>query len=662
MNSQLDGTDIRPPAAHGPNIPPRAAPFFAGAWPLAVLLLLATVPYVGILRNDFAYTYDDKVLILDSPYVHNFQHLRQVLTTTLWSNLGAQGGTPYYRPMATLDFLLCYQLFGPLAYGFHLVSLLLNAAAVGILFLLAEQILGDRVAAFAAAGLFALHPVHVEAVAWISAVTDIEVTLFYLLTFWCFLRVAAPGGRRRTWAEAAMTGSFVLAILSKEQALTLPLLAAIYEHFYRGDRLETTRLQKVLRYGPLWLVSLGYVLLRVRLMGSFAHTTGMHTINQPEMLLSAVALVGQYLGKLFWPARLSAFHPFHASTGFFDLPVLAGVCALAFSAWLFRTLGRRARPVSFGILWLFVTLAPVLNARWMSAYVFAERYLYLPSVGFCLVAGWACAVLWQTASSRRSTLRTTLVAAACVVAALCVLRISLRVLDWRDDVTLFTRTLAAQPNDYRLHDALGLAYWIRGESEGAEREWRETLRLEPNSLQTLDSLGALYAQQHRFDQALPPLGRALRLNPNDANAHLNLGAAYAETGKLDRAEEHFRAAVLLSPMNFNAHNLLGKLYYDSKRLAAAEQQFRQSLQCEPNLAAYDHLGYIYAQWGDRDRAEKAFKAALAMNSTDSHAHFNLGLIYAATGRSAQAVEELQTALAADPKNPEILSALEKLKR
>jgi Tfp pilus assembly protein PilF len=298
----------------------------------------------------------------------------------------------------------------------------------------------------------------------------------------------------------------------------------------------------------------------------------------------------------------------------------------------------------------------------MSAYVFGERYLYLPSVGFCLVAGWACAVLWQTASSRRSTLRKALVAAACVVAVLCVLRISLRVMDWRDDVTLFTQTLAAEPNDYRLHDALGLAYWIRGESEGAEREWRETLRLEPNSLQTLDSLGALYAQQRRFDQAMPPLEQALRLNPSDANVHLNLGAAYAETGKLDRAEEHFRAAVLLSPLNFNAHNLLGKLYYDSKRLAAAEQQFRQSLQCEPNLAAYDHLGYIYVQWGDRDRAEKAFKAALAMYGMDSHAHFNLGLIYAATGRSAQAVEELQAALAADPKNPEILSALEKLRR
>jgi len=641
-------------------MPQRAAPLLAGPWPLVVLLLLAASPYIGILRNDFVYTLDDKALILDSPYVHNFNHLRNVLTTTLFSNQGAPGGPPFYRPVGKLGFLLCYQLFGPVAYGFHLVSLLLNVAVVGIWFLLAEQLLGDRVAAFAGASLFALHPVHVEAVAWISAVTDIEVTLLYLLTFWCFLRVVAPGGGLRTWVVASMTGSFILALLSKEQAVTLPFLAVIYEHFYRGDRLETTRGQKMLRYGPLWLVCLGYFLLRVHLMGSFVHVARMNPISTPDMLLSALALTGQYLVELLWPVSLSAFHPFHVSSSFLAKPVLTGACALAICACLFYALWKQARMVSFGILWVFATLAPVLNARWTGPYALGERYLYLPSVGFCLVVGWACAVLWQSSPNRNTGVRSTVVAAACVVTALCVLRISLRVLQWRDDVTLFTQALAAAPGDFRLHDALGQAYWIQAEPAGAEREWLETLRLEPNNVSTLDALGALYAQRQRFDQALPILEKALQLNPNNVDAHINLGAAYAETGKLDRAEEQFRAAILLTPLNFNAHNLLGKLYFDSKRLAEAETQFLQSLQCEPNLAAYDHLGYIYVQRGDQDRAEKVFREAVAMKSTDSHAHFNLGLIYATKGRNTQAVEELQAALAADPNNPEIQSALEKL--
>ena len=459
-----------------------------------------------------------------------------------------------------------------------------------------------------------------------------------------------------------MTVSFILAIFSKEQALTLPLLAVGYEHIYRPDRGETTRFQKMLRYAPLCLVSLGYVLLRVRLMGAFAHATRMHTLDLRATLLSAVALVGQYLGILLWPAHLSAFHTFRASNNFLEMPVLAGVAGLGLCAGLFFLLWNRARPASFGIPWLFLTLAPVLNAGWMSAYVFGERYVYLPSVGFCIVAGWACATLWQAASSRREALRTTLLVVGCVVAALCALRISTRVLDWQDDITLFTQALAVEPGDYRCHDALGLAYWIRGDSDKAQREWQETLRLEPNNNKTLELLGALYAQRKRLNLAIPLLERSLALNPRNEDAHMNLGAAYAETGKMDRAEEQFHAAVLLSPANFNAHNMLGKLYFDSNRLPAAEQQFLQSLECEPNLAAYDHLGYIYAQWGDQARAEKAFKAALAMNSTDSHAHFHLGMIYAATGRNPQAVEELQSALAGDPNNAEIRSALDKLRR
>jgi Flp pilus assembly protein TadD len=131
---------------------------------------------------------------------------------------------------------------------------------------------------------------------------------------------------------------------------------------------------------------------------------------------------------------------------------------------------------------------------------------------------------------------------------------------------------------------------------------------------------------------------------------------------MDRAEEQFRIAISISPFNFAAHNVLGKLYFDSARLNEAEQQFRESLQVEPNSAAYDYLGYIYTQWSDPNRAESAFKSALVMNGADSHAHYHLGLIYAAAGRDSEALAELQTALASDPNNPEILSALEKLRR
>lgn len=241
MNSQGNGTETRQPSAHGHDIPPPAAPFLAGTWSIVLLLLVAALPYVGILRNDFAYLYDDKAQIIDNPYVHSFGHLREVLTTSAWSYKGGYGESNYYRPVMTIGFLLCYRVFGPVAYGFHLTSLFLHTAVVIVLFLLAERLFRDRSAALGAAVLFALHPIHVEPVAWILTVCDLEMTFFYVLTFWFFLRMGEQRGERRLWTQAAMTASFVLALCSKEPALTLPLLAAIYEHFYREDRARTTR-------------------------------------------------------------------------------------------------------------------------------------------------------------------------------------------------------------------------------------------------------------------------------------------------------------------------------------------------------------------------------------------------------------------------------------
>jgi len=665
LSSQSDVASVPPPLPGRTDGAGRGASSMAGAWPLAVLLLLATLPYAGILRNDFTYAYDDKAQILDNPYVHGLGHLKEVFTTSVWSHKGWRRTPSYYRPVMTVGFLLCYEVFGPLAYGFHLASLLLHAAVVMILFLLAERILGDRGAALATAGWFALHPVHVESLAWISDVNDLEITFFYLLTFWCFMRAAAPGGGRRPWTQAAMIVSFLLALLSKEQALTLPLLAALYEHFYREDRRGTTWQQKLLRYAPLWLLSLVYIPLRVRFLGSFAQNMELHQINPAETFLSALALLGQYFGKLLWPAHLSAFYVFHAATNWFDVGVLAGIGTLVLYVVVFGVLWKRAHPASFGILWLLVTLAPVLNARLMTSYVFTERYLYLPSVGFCLVAGWATATLWRAASSRSRVWELAALAGACVVAALCVLRIVTRIPDWKDDVTLFSRALAAAPNDgnpYPLHEVLGQAYWLRGDFAAAEREWQEALRLAPDNPQIPYELGVIYAKQNRLDEAVKLFELSIRLAPGQAEAHLNLGAAYGEMGRLDEAEQQFRAAVALAPLNFNAHNVLGKLYFDAGRLREAEEQFHQSLDCEPNLAAFDYLGYIYEHAGDQTRAEQAFRAALAFNGTDSHAHFHLGLIYAAAGRKAQAAREFETALAADPGNGEVRTALEQLRQ
>jgi tetratricopeptide (TPR) repeat protein len=651
--------DVRPsPPVHAPSA--RGRRLNSDAALLLFLLLLGVLPYANTLANGFVY--DDFPQLVDNPYVRNFRYLREIFSTTVWSFEGAQGVTNYYRPIMTFGYLLCYQIFGPLPFGFHLANIFLNAAVVCLLFWVSRRFLQDAFAAFLVAALFALHPVHTESVAWIAGITDVELTFFYLLTFGLFLALAdTPGGRGAVAAQLAMAGSFILALLSKEQAFTLPLLATLYEYFYRVDRRETSARRKVSRYGPLWLLAVAYLLFRARFLGGLAPVLHRPGLGWHDVALSAVALVGQYLGKLLWPVRLCAFYVFHASTGVLEPRVLAGAVALLCCAAVVLLLRKHAPPASFAVLWLLLTLAPVLNARWMAGNVFAERYLYLPSVGFCWLAGWAGAQVWSSAARRPGFRRGAVGFALCGVALLCAARTFARNPDWRDDYTLYTRTLQCSPDAFLIRANLGKVYWDRGDLAAAEREWRQALELGPKNVVTLNNLGVLYTRKKRYPEAVEFLKRAIAQNPNFATAHISLGTAYAEMGEREQAEGEYRRAVALAPLSIEARNYLGKFLFDAGRQAEAEEQFRASVEIGPTSEAYDRLGDIYLRWGSADRAERAFARAAALDPFDSHAHFRLGALYAARGRAAEAVREYEAGLQTDPANAEALAALRQLK-
>ncbi len=625
-----------------------------------ILILLAVLPYANTLFNGFVY--DDHTQVLNNPYLRSFRYLREIFSTTVWSYIGAQGGSNYYRPMMTFGYLMCYQLFGPLAYGFHLASIVLHAAAVCLVFMVTRRIFQDRGLAFGAAGLFALHPVHTESVAWIAAVTDLELTLFYLLTFWFFLIVPKAGGGRSALAQLGMTASYALAILSKEQSLTLPFLATVYEHFYREDHAETTGPQKVARYGPLWLLLVAYVLFRLRFLGGFAPVLQRPGLDWSAAVLSAFALLGQYAGKLLWPVNLVAFYVFHESRTLLDWRVIAGIGVLAVGGMLFLGLWRHARQASFGLVLFFLTLLPVLNARWMSGNVFAERYLYLPSVGFSMLATWAVARLWGYVSGRSPAGRRGLALALSMLVALCTLSIVTRNRDWHDDQVLYARTLAAQPDSWHIHNNLGTSYWSRGDTKAAEQEWREALRIKPANPLALSNLGLVRAREKRYEEAVQLFQQALKLQPKFVDAHLHLGDVYLETGSRDLAELQFRAAVALAPLSAPARNHLGQLYFASGRTDEAEEQFRRSVENLPTSLALDRLGGIYFRRGARGEAERAFRGALELDAADDFAHFGLGELYAQAGRNAEAVREYEAGLVTNPSDPEALKALDKLKR
>jgi Flp pilus assembly protein TadD len=618
---------------------------------ITALVACATLPYLNILVNGFVY--DDDVQVKRNPYIRSFHYLKEIFTSNAWSYLGGHGSN-YYRPMMTLGYLLCYKLFGLKAYGFHLDSLLLHVLVVCLVFVLTERLTGNRVTAFVAGAFFALHPVHTESVAWIAAVTDLELTFFYLLTFGLFLALARPGARCSRLMLAAMGVTFALALLSKEPAMTLPALATAYEHFWRDDRSETSTFQKIVRYGVLWLVAAAYVPLRIHFLASFAPAKNVAEAGPWQIVLSAMALVGQYVGKLLSPVRLCAFYVFHPSTSPLDLPVLAGLLVFLMLAALFlvcwRSPDRNVRFASFAILWFLATLAPALNAHWVAANVFTERYLYLPSVGVAWLAGLGATKLWTHVADRPAQ-RLALLLAGVVVAGLFAARIVTRNRDWNNDLVLYAKTVELSPDADYIQNLLAAAYYNAGKQEDAERIWRRLLARNPNDPHVLNHLGQVHLGKQDYPQACKFFKKAVEVDPGNAEAHFNLGLAYMGMRSAGPAEAELRTAVSLTPSETTARNALGKLYLAEGRLAEAEEQFRRSVEITPSVLGYTSLGTIDWERGDAKSAEQEWREALKLAPNDSWLLISLGLACMSQGRYTEAVAYFRQAAGLKPNDP-----------
>jgi protein O-mannosyl-transferase len=630
-----------------------------------ILILLASLPYLNALANGFVY--DDHDQVLENPYIHSFQYIGRIFGSTVWTFQGAQGVSNYYRPLMTFAYLISYKIFGRLPYGFHLVNLVLHIAVVLLLFIVTERLFQDRLLSLIASGLFALHPIHTESVAWIAAITDLELTLFFLLTFLLYLRLpdTQPQNRRYWISYAFVLLAYGLALLSKEQALVLPALIVIYEHFYRPCPATPQFQHKLRRYLPLCLGALGYIAFRLFVLGGFAPAIWRPALPWKEVLLSAVALIGSYLAKLIWPVHLVAFYVFHESQSIREPHVLAGLAGLIVCAALFVFLWRNARPLSFAFLWMGATLAPVLNARWMPAQVFAERYLYLPSVAFCWLIGGAVAKLWREArggspSALKHFASQAIALAVVVIAFLYAIATVERNRDWRSDEVLYRRTLETQPDAQVIHTNLGVYYSDHGDWAAAEREW--TLALGPGkpSAVTLNDLGLVRKNQKRYSEAADLFEQAIALRPKYMAPYKHLAEMYAEMGQIDDADHQYQQAVSLAPLDVNARNSYGLFLLQQGRKSEAREQFARSAEADANAEAYDNLGDLDLAADDRSKARVDYQAALALDDIDNHAYFGLAMLDEQQGRIADAIKEYRAGLETDPRNAVALAAMQRL--
>jgi protein O-mannosyl-transferase len=626
---------------------------------LALILLLSFGLYANSTLNGFVF--DDHPQIEQNPYLHSIKYVGLLMTTPMAINQGKQSPPNIYRPLTSVLLLGCYELFGLSPYGYHLVGILLHCVVVWLVFVVGAELFGSESLGLLAALLFAVHPVHVEPVIWTIVVADTLMAALFLVSFWFYLKIAQPEQHAKPMHRFAMLATFAAALLAKETAMAFPVLVTIFEHGYSSDRSKTSWKQKLSRYAPVWFTFFAYLALRAWSLGRLFPAQMRSNMSRWDALLSTFALIGQYTGKLVWPTPLIAFYPFQTSTSFFELRVLSGVAVTVVLLLASILLRRRAPFYSFAILWMGLTIAPTLNPRWMMAAVFAERYLYLPSVAFCWLAAGALLWIWVLIESRKPVLRWVSVSLLVIVLWMAGRATYARTFDWRTDRSLVMSTLAALPNYAHMHVEYGLFKWGDGDHAEAERQWNLALKLKPDSVEAIACLGMAKLESRQYDEAIAWLQRAIQMRPDFALPHVYLAQVYDAQGRTDAAEAEFLRSLDIYPNNTAALDALGQFYLEHGRLEDAARQFRTSVDLHGELQPWINLGKVYDSVGDTDKAADAWQHVIQFERFNPQAHRSLGQIYLSRNQLTAAQSEFQMCLRMNPADPVALAGLEKIR-
>jgi tetratricopeptide (TPR) repeat protein len=581
-----------------------------------LIVLAGLLAYLPTLRNGFVW--DDDSVLAHNALVQAPDGLVRLWTTAQQAD---------YWPVSLSTFWVEWRLWGTAAAGYHATNLALHLTACLLLWSVLRRL---RIPGAAlAALLFAVHPVNVESVAWITQRKNLLAMVFFLLAVRGFVlwldRRTEPGGARAPYLLSL--GAFALGLLSKGSVATLPVvLLGIVAWRRRPTRAD------LLALAPFVLVAGGLAAVNVWFESRGFHAVLRHA-GAFERLLGAAAAVWFYLSKALWPARLSLVYPaWRIDPGQLRWWLPLGA-ALAATGLLLAS--RRLRPALFAWLYFGVMLAPALgftDVYFMRFSLVADHYQHLALIGLVALAGYGWSA-WAAPVPAKGAV------AAAVLAALTVLTWR-RAGDFRDEATLYRATLTANPDCWMADNGLAHLALQAGRIGEARAELDEALRLNPEFAEAYLNRGAIEFSTSQIPAAQADFARAVRFGPLQAAAHLNLAAADVALGRNAEALPELQEALRLRPDYPEAYYYLGNALQALGRLPEAAAAFTELLRLSPRDAdAEDYLGTVYAALGRDDLAMDHFRRAIALNPNQADAHRNLADCYRRGGRTAEAEQE-----------------------
>jgi tetratricopeptide (TPR) repeat protein len=615
----------------------------------AALAIITFAAFGQVLFYKFI-DFDDNVYVTKNPHVQGGLSRQSIV----WAFR-----TPYasfWHPLTMLSYMLDYQLFGLNPFGYHLTNVLLHIANTLLLFIILNEMTGGFWKSAFVAAAFALHPLHVESVAWVAERKDVLSTLFWMLTMLAYLQYV----RRPNIIRYSLTlFAFALGLMAKPMLVTLPFVLLLLDYWPLERLKESTdirykwsgppgRIKLILEKIPFLILSAVFSVITI-----FA--------QKPKQALAMVWSVAMrisnamvsylvYMRKTIWPSGLAVFYPYPGSTLPLWQAVVAFVVLVGISVFVIRLIPRyKYLPV--GWLLFAGTLVPVIGLVQIGSYAMADRFTYIPLTGLFIIIAWGADELM--ASRRRGKIALGISATAVLSALLICTGFQVRY--WRDSVTLFKHAIKVTANNVVAYNGLGVTYDNLGRLTEAIEAFQQAIRIRPAytdayyNVVAYNGLGVTYDKLGRRQEAIEAFQQAIRIMPAYTDAYYNLGITYSNLGLWTEAIEAFQQAIKLKPDYVDAYNNLGNAYDEFGYRQEAIEAYKQAIKIKPdNSEAHYNLGVVYGRLGHWTEAIKAFQQAIRTSPDYAKTHLNLGNAYSELGRWTEATEAYRQAVKIKP--------------
>ncbi|MCX5850233.1 MAG: tetratricopeptide repeat protein [Deltaproteobacteria bacterium] len=532
--------------------------------------------------NQYDFIFDDVV------YVTENSHIQTGITLDGFRWAFSTKDTGLWNPLVWLSLMFDYQLFGLNAGGYHLTNIILHIMSTLLLFCLFNRMTGMVWRSAFVAGLFALHPLHVESVAWIAERKDVLSVFFWMLTLCLYVYYTEKPDFRK---YLLVLFSFVLALMSKPMVVTLPVIMILLD-YWPLKRFES-------RKGNLFLWQLREKIPFFILSAILVIIT-LHTPNEKETFIKSYSLSSRlanapvsfvtYLEKTFWPHDMAVFYPFSD-----QLPlcqVLGASLLILVISVVVIIMRKRLQYLFVGWLWYAITIAPVIGIIQVSVYPYAmaDRYHYLPSVGISVMLAWGTPSLIKNEKTRKNILFPTAILFLIIMTFITWKQCGY----WKNSATLFNYALQVTEDNYVAHNNFGLAMFEKGKIEEATYHYNKAIRIAPDYIYAYNNRGITYGELGQYQLAIDDFNNAIHITPAFVDAYYNRGVVYTKLGQYQHAIEDYSKAIQIKPDDKLAYLNRGFVYTKLGQYQHAIEDYNKAIRITPNYAdAYNNRGLAY---------------------------------------------------------------------